>query len=153
MNTTSTPKNEETLLYRNALLGLFAGGMFSFKALEAFLEPLQEIHLWLYIVLAIVYITTTVMAVIMLIKTVLSANQLSKNLFRFGQFEDEYFIHIDKKGYQHSFNVLLIYVGIFSIFGEHFESIVLKNFCEFGLALTFLTYSFTVMFLLKAKDE
>lgn len=146
----STVLNEESDLYNNAISGLLLGAMFIFQYLDKFQEPLIKIHTWLYVLFGIAYITIVVMLIRTLIKIFSRRNNKT---FWVDNYEDEYFNYINKQGYKYLGFTLLIYLTIFSTFGKNFVTIPIDSFCKFGLALGFLTYGSTVIFLLKSKDE
>jgi protein-S-isoprenylcysteine O-methyltransferase Ste14 len=152
-NTQSIVVNEEDCLYQNALLGLLLAALFTFQYLDMFIESLPEINTWLYVLFGIVYIAIWFMIIRTLIKVITSGKNISKDAYWFSVYEDEYFNYINNKGYKYAFNVLLAYLTIISIFGTDFAPISIESFCKFGLILGFLTYSSTVIFLLKGKDE
>lgn len=152
-NTTSITVNEEDYLYRNGLIGIFAGIMFLINSLDLVLQPLFETHGWLYVLFGILNVAIVIMLIRTLIKISTCGRIISKQAFWFGQFEDEYFNHINSQGYKYTFHIILTYLVLFAIIGEYFESITLNSFCEFGLALSFLTYGVTILYLLVGKNE
>ena len=151
--TASIAINEEEYLYRNGLIGIFAGFMFLINSLNFVLQPLLEVYGWLYFLFGTLNLAIVIILIKTLVKLSISGRFISKEAFWFGLFEDEYFNHINNQGYKYTFHIILTYLVLFSFIGDHFKSITLEGFCEFGLALSFLTYGATVMFLLKAKDE
>ena len=75
----------------------------------------------------------------------------------YSHFNDEYFNHINNKGFKYSFNTSCAFLVFFSVFGHHFQSFLVNlsfsDFAEFTLGLSFISYSLPILLLLRGEDE
>ncbi|UUO21835.1 hypothetical protein FGD67_00460 [Colwellia sp. M166] len=153
----STAINEQIFLKRNSLLGIFVGLMFISSPLYKLLEPFITLYDWLYITLGLLSIVLGISIVFTLFKTIKSMGNMDRYTIWYSHFNDEYFNHINNKGFKYSFNTSCAFLVFFSVFGHHFQSFLVNlsfsDFAEFTLGLSFISYSLPILLLLRGEDE
>lgn len=153
----STAINEQVFLKRNSLLGVFAGLMFISSPLYKLLEHFITRYDWLYITLALLGAILGISIIITFLKIIKSMENVDRYTIWYNNFNDEYFNHINNKGYKYSFNASCTFLVFISVFGHHFQDVLVNlsfsDFAEFTLGLSFISYSLPVLFLLRGEDE
>ena len=155
--TISTAVNEQIFLKRNSLLGVFAGLMFISSPIYKLLEPIITEHDWLNLVLALLSLILGMLIFFTFFSTIKSMENVGRYTIWTGNFNDEYFNHINNKGYKYSFVTSCILLLDFSVFGRHLQNFLgglfLSEFSDFMLGVIFLSYSLPILFLLRGEDE
>ena len=155
--TESTTISEHHFLKGNALLSLAIGLMFIAEMIEILFEPFINEHAWLDVSLTVFAFIVAIIVLIQIVKTLSVAGGLSKSTFWFGDFNDEYFNHLNLKGYKWAFNILCFILLFLYIFDDltiiYFDSVTITDFAKFMIGFLFISYSLPVLYLLHKEDS
>ncbi|MCJ8292995.1 MAG: hypothetical protein MJK15_01190 [Colwellia sp.] len=155
------PIDEQNHLKRNALLYLVLGIIFSFSFLYNFFEQTISAEPTLERTLLFAGFVLFIVMIFVCFKVMKSANNIKKETFYCGNFQDEYLNYVNMKGYKYSFNFACFYLITIYIVTELYRNstsdftavIDISNFCVVTMGLIFISYSIPVLYLLKGADD
>lgn len=145
----STPINEQTYLKRNALACVVLGALYIADAIYN--------HLTSSVGLKYLTFGLFVASIIFIALVLQSLSKVSKRVFLFSNFEDEYLNHIHNTGYKYAFSLIATFLVLVSITTNIFphlsEWLLVREFSKFSAGLMFISYSLPILYLLRADDE
>jgi hypothetical protein len=152
------PIDEQNFLKRNALLCLLLGLFFSSDLIyTVFQQQISAVPLLKYSLMLFGFFIFIAMLV-MLVRTMDSANKITKETFYYGNFQDEYLNYINAKGYKYAFNFALFYLlstyYITSVWGNDLASIInISELSKFSAGIVFISYALPVLYMLNGTDD
>ncbi|MCP4988181.1 MAG: hypothetical protein GY928_19675 [Colwellia sp.] len=154
----STPANENDLLKSSALLGLVLGVYFMLNVISSWFLPLKEDYQLFTNSLTFLIVVILIMVLVYWVLTLVAAKKLPQSTYLFGVYKDEYFNHINNKGYKWAFNlaIMLLFSLVFiDSYSSIFNTVSIADFSMFIMGFIFVAHALPVLFLLRgeAQDE
>ncbi len=152
----STPANEFFYLKSNALLSLALGLYFLSGMIRVWLSSLIETNQ--FFAVSFMFFSILILFIILCywVLALVAAKQLPKSTYLFGTFKDEYFNHINDKGYKWAFNLSILLLSlliVFDSFSSLFNEVSIADFSKFIMGFSLIGYALPVLFLLRGETE
>jgi hypothetical protein len=155
------PMDEQSYLMRNALLSVILGTSFVGESIYSHFEQYLQSHSLINAGVSIIGGGIFIGMIVMLIKTLNSANKVLKKTFYYGNFEDEYLNYINAKGYKYACNFILFFCFVIYILSDFNGTVAselmlstsTREFCQLTVGLIFISYALPVLYLLKGADD